>query len=130
MKNRIRIIVLVIIVVMLNVGCDQSKKDYARKNIRDQGTINVIGSFFVLRYMENNGAFLSLGSKMLKQYKTILLVFFPIIIVVSSLIYLIFSRTLSIFQIICISCIIGGGIGNIFDRITNTRLWPFLLIAM
>ena len=119
MKSKIKIIVLVITIIMLNVACDQGTKDYARKNLKVQETINVINNIFILRYAENDGGFLGVGSNIPQPYKTIVLVLFPIIAIISSLAYLIFSKKLSILQIICISCIIGGGIGNIFDRITN-----------
>lgn len=119
MKNKVKIIVLAATIVILNVACDQSTKGYARKNIKNQGTINVIDNFFILRYVENDGAFLGIGSNIPQPYKTIVLLLFPILVLISSLIYLIFSKKLSMLQIICISFIIGGGIGNIFDRITN-----------
>jgi len=119
MKKRVKIVVLALIIVMLNFACDQGTKIYARKNIKGQGTISVIDSFFILRYAENDGGFLSIGSNLLNPYKTVVLILFPVIVIIGSLIYLIFSRKLSIARIICISCIIGGGIGNIFDRIIN-----------
>jgi len=36
---------LATIIVILNVACDQSTKNYARKYIKNQGTINVIDNF-------------------------------------------------------------------------------------
>jgi signal peptidase II len=119
MKSKIKIVVLVITIIILNISCDQGTKDYARKNLKNQETRNVISNIIVLRYAENDGAFLGIGSNIPQPYKTIVLILFPIIMIISSLAYLIFSKKLSILPIICISCIIGGGIGNIFDRITN-----------
>ena len=89
MINRIKIILLVIIIVMINIGCDQGTKYLARKNLLNKGTINVIHTFFILKYAENNGGFLSLGSDIPQPYKTIVLIIFPVIMITVLLIYLI-----------------------------------------
>ena len=119
MKSRTRIAVLILMIVALNIGCDQFTKEYARKNIKDRGIINLAGDFFVLVYVENDGAFLSMGSNIRQPYKTILLMVFPLLVVIGSLIYLLLDKKLSIPKIICFSSIIGGGISNIFERAVN-----------
>ena len=55
-------IVLVIMVIGVTVGCDQSTKIAARRLLKDRGTVYVLGDFLVLRYVENQGAFLGLGT--------------------------------------------------------------------
>ncbi len=40
-------------------------------------------------------------------------------VIIGAIIYLIWGRNLSIFQEICLSSIIGGGISNVVDRIFN-----------
>ncbi|MDD5066339.1 MAG: signal peptidase II [bacterium] len=126
-KKGIKTVLVVLFIVMLNIGCDQGTKDLARKRIRHQGTINVVGSLVILRYAENDGAFLSIGSRMPQPYKTILLVIFPIMIVIGSLLYISLNRGLSLLQTACLSSIIGGGISNIFDRILyNGMVTDFL----
>lgn len=115
--KRIRYMTLVIIIILINIGCDQSTKNYARNNFKDQGTIKVIDNFIVIHYAENNGGFLSLGSNIPQPYKNILLLFFPIIAIVVSIVFIIKSKHLSFIEILFACGIIGGGLSNVFDRI-------------
>jgi signal peptidase II len=119
MKCRKKLIILILFIITLNVACDQGTKSYARKNLKNQGTINVINNIFVLRYVENDGAFLGAGSNIPQPYKTFILILFPVLILIGVFIFLVLNKKLSISQTVCVACIIGGGIGNIFDRFYN-----------
>lgn len=104
------------LVIIFNIAIDQISKYYARIYIQGQGIINVIGDFFILTYAENSGAFLSLGSNLPQPWKTLVLVLFPMIAIVAGILYLIFGKHVSFKQAVAIACIIGGGVGNVYDR--------------
>lgn len=109
-------ILLLVMVLLLNVGVDQVSKEWARNHVRGQGTIKVLGDFFVLRYAENTGAFLGLGSRLAKPWRTLLFLLFPTVIIVGLSIYVARHRLISRAELICIACIMGGGVGNLIDR--------------
>lgn len=115
--NKIKVVIITIIIIAFNIGCDQITKDYARKHLAGKGTIEVIGSIMVVRYAENDGAFLGMGSDIPQPFKTIILTVFPMVVIASAFFFVIFCRQLSIWELVFISCIIGGGISNLHDRI-------------
>lgn len=114
--------VLVLFLVLGNIGCDQGTKDFARKNIRGKGTISVAGNFFILKYAENDGAFLGMGSKMKEPFKTVLLVVLPLLLIAGALVYLILDKKIPLTHAVSVSFILGGGISNLADRILNQGL--------
>jgi signal peptidase II len=86
--------------------------------LKGQEAFSFIYGSFVLTYAENTGAFLSLGRNwnMFLKYTALLII--PIIICVAGLIYLMFKET-RLYRLITGACIIGGGIGNLADRLMN-----------
>jgi len=118
MKIQPKTILIAVFIMLLNIGCDQITKEYARHNYKGQGTIQVVSDIFIIHYAENDGAFLSLGSDMAEPYKTIVLTVIPALFLLGFTFFILFfNKDLTMMQIACISMIIGGGISNIFDRI-------------
>jgi signal peptidase II len=113
------LLILVLIISSANFAVDRVSKNYAVENIRGQGTIKVVGTLFILHYAENDGAFLGFGGELPRHLKTLLLILLPVVLIVVSTIYTAFSPNLPLGQIVCLSSIIGGGAGNLFDRIFN-----------
>jgi len=66
-------IIFILIIISLNIGCDQASKQTARANINFNEKINVISDIFYLTKVENTGAMLSIGSKLPDYLRTILL---------------------------------------------------------
>ena len=79
-------------------------------------------SFFyntvVLEYVENKGAFLSVGSDWPLSVKYITLIVIPIAVCLYGLYYCAFKLTDKKLVIVFV-CIIGGGLGNLIDRLFN-----------
>lgn len=127
MKTTLKRNIFLIVIILLNFGLDQLTKHWARLYIQGQGTIQVIGRFFELRYEENLGAFLGMGSNLPQPWKTMLLVLIPALAIIAGIIYLIMAKKVTLRQAICVACFIGGGIGNIYDRaIHSGRVTDFL----
>jgi signal peptidase II len=72
----------------------------------------------VLIYAENEGAFLSLGANWNVFIKYFILLILPIIICFILLGFLALKE-IKLYRIISGSCIIGGGLSNIIDRLFN-----------
>ncbi len=125
MKNLIRIL-SVVIILGLNVGCDQISKNIVREKIDYGDKITLVKNFLTLTKVENTGAFLSLGNSLPQPFRFLVLAIFPIFILGLALTYLLFKKDISKISIIGISLLIGGGIGNIYDRIVYGSVADFL----
>lgn len=119
MKKGFFLLILVILISGLNFAADRITKNYAVNNIKGEGTIRVVGDLFIMHYAENDGAFLGFGGSMPKPIKSVLLILLPSIIVFVAAFYTAFSGNIPLSQLVSLSCVIGGGMGNLFDRIFN-----------
>ena len=121
-------ILFVLFMVMLNVGCDQATKVAARNNIDRHETIEVVGSMFVLMKVENTGAFLSAGSGFSEPVRIAILLVLPAIILLLVLLYALRQKGLPRGALLGLACIVGGGIGNLYDRTLYGSVTDFMLI--
>ena len=121
-KHKFLMLGLIILIAAVNFSVDRITKIYAVENIRGQGTIKVVGRVFILHYAENDGAFLGMGGEMPEPLKTVMLILLPTVIVALAIVYTAFSGNIPISQLVCLSCIIGGGAGNLYDRIFNNGI--------
>jgi signal peptidase II len=106
-----------LLVIALIVGADQLSKLAAKRYLESRGTIPVVGSVLVLRYVENEGAFLSLGSRWPPATRFLVFTVATSLAVAALTVYLVASRSLDGLHRIALACIIGGGIGNLIDRV-------------
>ena len=117
MENRKARILLIILVIAGNILIDQVTKELARTHLKGKGRIEVVGDVFVMRYTENSGAFLGLGSGLNQPWRAIVFSIFPVIIMTALTIYIFRSKEMRRWELIWYACIIGGGVGNIIDRL-------------
>ena len=113
-----------------NVGCDQISKGLARQKIQHHEQITLIENYMTLTRIENSGAFLSAGHDLPEPFKTLLLTISPLIILLTAFVYVLKRKNLSTLAISGICFIIGGGIGNIYDRIQYGSVTDFLHIDL
>ena len=78
--------------------------------------------------MENTGAFLSAGSGFPEPLRIGLLVVVPAIILLLVLVYTLRQKGLPRAAQIGLACIVGGGIGNLWDRTLYGSVTDFMLI--
>jgi len=117
-KHIVRLLTVVIIVVG-TVGCDQGTKIVARKTLPLYEKVSVVGDYFILIHAENRGAFLSLGENFAPGLRTVLFGALPLLIVVGIAGYLLVRRPASPAQAVALSLVLGGGIGNLIDRLAR-----------
>jgi signal peptidase II len=122
--------ILVLSLVLLNIGCDQISKSIVREKVESHITIPIIKNNFILTKVENTGAFLGMGSKLHPTLKMIFLLGIPSIALILMLCYLLFKSNLEKHFIIGFSFVVGGGIGNIFDRILYGEVTDFFHISI
>ena len=120
--------VLITALVFLSIALDQISKIWVRNNFEGYIEHNIIGDVFTLIKVENTGAFLGMGSELSETLRILLLIVLPIIVLISISIYTYIDKSLDKISIIGFSLIIGGGVGNIFDRIVYGSVTDFLYL--
>ena len=115
-----------LILVALNLGCDQVSKIVAREHIDFYQQITIIKDRFILTKVENTGAFLSAGSNLPEFIRVILLTVLPLLVLAYGLFYLYVNKALPRLMQVGVCFLIGGGMGNIYDRIVHGSVTDFL----
>ena len=128
MKNKRNL--YIISLVVLNIILDQLSKFWIRGNVAPYNDINIIADYFIITNVENSGAFLGLGSDFSPVIKSILLLALPVGVLVTVLVYVFKDKSIDKLSLIGYSSIIGGGIGNIYDRFLYGSVTDFLFIDL
>jgi signal peptidase II len=115
-----------VIILASNIGCDQVSKSIVRERLDKRERVELAGDYFILTRVENTGAFLSMGNSLPAPLRITLLSVFPALIMVYGLYFLFTKRSLSWITILGLCFIIGGGIGNLYDRIVYGSVTDFL----
>jgi len=112
-KNRI---ILTIVILLCNIFLDRITKLFATDFLEGKETISLFYNTIVLKYVENTGAFLSIGSNWPNSLKYIVLILIPICVCLYGLYFCAFKLEDKKLIIILVS-IVGGGLGNLIDRL-------------
>jgi signal peptidase II len=112
-------LILIFLLIFVCVGCDQSTKYAAKHFLEGQQTLSYLGDVFRLSYAENTGAFLSFGAGLPENMRQAMLVVLVSIFLVGLLLYVIRNKELNPLAVLASVLIIGGGLGNLIDRIIN-----------
>ena len=116
----------VLAIALLNIGCDQISKSIAKEQLPPGKEYSYLGDTFRLVYVENTGAFLSLGANLSDNARSLALKVFPLLLLTGLFIYLLRSKELNQWSIIAFSFILGGGISNIYDRLLYGGVIDFM----
>ncbi|HEV2851961.1 MAG TPA: signal peptidase II [Thermoanaerobaculia bacterium] len=101
------------------VGCDQAAKAIARGRLAFSPPVSFLGGAVRFEYTENPGAFLSLGAGLPPQARFLLGVVFVAAALAALLVFTLRSTSLSPGQKVGLSLLVGGGLGNLIDRVAN-----------
>lgn len=115
------------LIALFVVLLDRMTKWAVAKDISLHDGIQVIPGFFRLTHIENRGAAFGLLAESPAEWKIALLVMFSIValVVVSALLWR-NSHTVTTTGI-GLALILGGAVGNLWDRLLNGRVVDFLL---
>ena len=128
-KGIIRVFV-VLLIIIANIGCDQVSKRIVRRNVAPDQTFSMLNDHLTVTHAENTGAFLSLGDAMPKTAKNILLSVLPLLALAFGFYYTITKRNISKTTLVGLCFVMGGGAGNVFDRIVYGSVTDFLHIKL
>ncbi len=125
-KNSARILYLLI--VLLVVLLDRWTKHLVAQRIALYSHIPIIPGFFQLTHTENTGAAFSLFADSPAPWKTAMLIAFSGIALVVVSILLLKNHHAQMATGVALSLIMGGALGNLWDRVARGRVVDFLLV--
>jgi len=118
----------IILLIAVNIAIDQISKIVVRNTILPGERIKVIEDIFLMMNVENTGAFLGMGSDMNPTLKLIFLLILPVGVLGYLIYYILTNKTLDRISLIALSCIAGGGIANVYDRIVFGSVTDFFYL--
>jgi signal peptidase II len=119
-------ILVTLAVFFANILADRLTKMLATALLKGRRPAAYLKNLVVFYYAENDGAFLSLGSGWNLYFKYFVFIIVPIGFCAVILAYLMIREKETI-RVVLLSCIAGGGIGNLIDRLFNEfRVVDFL----
>jgi signal peptidase II len=127
-SKRIFVIVLVIVTCL---GCDQTTKTIASRTLPPNKPIVLIDRFFQLEYTENSGAMLGVGSELSGNVRFWLLRVFAGCALFTILVFTVMDKSLNITDVLSLSLVLGGGLGNLTDRLFKDGVVvDFMIISL
>jgi signal peptidase II len=120
----------ILIIVLLTVGCDQVSKELTRTKVEPREFISVIGEHFILTNVENTGAMLGFGQHFSPIVKRLFLQGLPLLVLLVLLYRILTKPNLNLLLLIAFALVIGGGIGNLIDRIAHGSVTDFFQIRL
>lgn len=118
----------ILLLIAANFGSDQLSKNIVRREIATAEIIAFLDGHLVLTRVENTGAFLSTGENINSSVKLLMLALLPLIFLCFGIVYLMRKTDLPQLLVAGMSFVIGGGLGNIYDRIIYGSVTDFLYL--
>jgi signal peptidase II len=122
--------IVILAIVTLNIGCDQISKEIVRKNVVPMEYIQVVNDNFILTNVENTGAMLGFGEGLSPILKLIFLQGLPSIVLLILLARMLKKTNLNRWLVLAFAFVVGGGIGNLIDRIAYGSVTDFFQIKL
>jgi len=126
-KDLVRILAILFI-LGINIGCDQVSKSIVRSKLDENSRVSFLNDHVHLFKVENTGAFLSFGNSLSSSMKMVFLNLLPLAVVIFGLIFILSKPTLNRFMVLGLIMVVGGGIGNLYDRIIHGSVTDFMHI--
>jgi signal peptidase II len=119
---------IILALLASNIGCDQVSKSIVRRRFAYDERISFIDDHVTLTKIENSGSFLSLGDSLTNPMRFILLTLFPLLFLAVGVAALFIQTNLTLINVLGFSFVLGGGIGNVYDRIVRGSVTDFIHI--
>ena len=94
-------------------------KNIAKESLAFSSPISLLNDSIRIEYTENTGAILGLGANWPSQVRFLFLVVFVSLVLAITLIVAVNTHSFSLIQLVGLSSIAAGGIGNLLDRLFN-----------
>ncbi|MBX3436358.1 MAG: signal peptidase II [Planctomycetaceae bacterium] len=118
--TRIRWRPLVLAIVLVScVGCDQATKRYAVENLKGAPPQSYWGDTLRIQYAENHGAFLSLGANWTPGTRFLVFTVLTGLVLPVVAMMILFRGDTDPWFAAALALILAGGVGNLIDRMTT-----------
>lgn len=122
---------ILLTIVLVGVSLDQLAKEFAMAYLMGNPESSYLGDTVRIYYTENAGAFLSLGAGLSPNLRFWLFIVGTSCIVVGAAAYVLLAKTAKRIEIIAVSLVVAGGVGNLVDRVVlNGLVRDFLNIGI
>jgi signal peptidase II len=118
------------LIAALVLVLDRASKWIIAKDLALHDSIKVIGGFFYITHVENRGAAFSLFADSPSQWKMAMLVVFSIVALLVVLTLLWRNTHTMATTGLGLALILGGALGNLWDRLLTGRVVDFLLFYL
>ena len=122
--------ITIILIIIATIAIDQISKILVRSYIVSGTQSDIIGNYFTLHNVENVGAFLGMGSDLNPAFRLVLLLILPVVVLGFVLVHILRNKDMDALSLVAFSCIIGGGIANVYDRIVYGSVTDFFHINL
>lgn len=121
---------LVVALVAAIVAADLATKALAQRWLEGEPTIELVGDTVRLGYVMNTGVFLSLGHQLPPQLR-----FWLFVVGVGGVLVMLLALTFKDprfrrSEVIAVAAIVGGGLGNLWDRILLGAVRDFMNVGI
>lgn len=116
--------------IIITIIADQVSKYLVVKHVKMGSFTPIIGDFFQLLHVKNQGAFLGMGSNLNETFRVLLLLILPLIVLGFVLRHIFKDKTLDNWSLFGFASIIGGGIANVYDRYAYGEVTDFLFMKL
>ena len=129
LKKQGRAGLMALALLTLTIFLDQLTKIWAQANLKNHEAVDYWGGVFRFEYAENPGAFLGLGGGLSPELRfwifTVLVAIFLIFAAIS-----LFKSHGDSAQQFGLALLIGGGLGNLWDRLLYQRVVDFMNMGL
>jgi len=109
---------LVIFLILVScIGCDRATKGVARSVLTETGTMSYFNGTLRFQLALNEGAFMSLGANLAGTARRYVFLFGVGCLLFCLLLFVLFHKPTGSDNAFSLSLIIGGGLGNLIDRL-------------
>jgi signal peptidase II len=129
MRRLTRFLLLAAVIVSC-VGCDQTSKTLARRRLEGRPPVSWLGGVVQLMYVENPGAFLSLGAGLPAPVRTTAFVLVTTVLLIGVFRLVWRSSGLGAGKVLALGMLAAGGLGNLIDRIGGGGARDWILLQL
>lgn len=116
--------------IVITIIVDQFSKYLVVEHVKMGSSAPIIGEFFQLLHVKNQGAFLGMGSDLNDTLRVLLLLILPVLVLGFVLRHIFKDKTLDNWSLFAFASIIGGGIANVYDRYAYGEVTDFLFMKL
>ncbi len=115
MKRRVRMVVLAVVMVA-GIGCDQGTKRLAQAHLRASPSTSYLADTVRLTYAENPGAFLSLGARLPQPWREGVFTWAVAALLAGLGAFALRKRQIGRLELLAYALVLSGGLSNWGDR--------------